>query len=168
MDRVVYGGNLYIGTINQRKRLVEAMVPAIERAKESFILGGGHFSFGLPYEVQDLEMNFTLNGNHKDVRSLVGREPGDWTDFYWYERLRDVFRGQNVGRIVIVKGLLTKVEPTTVKGLKGEGTKYTVGSIIDYRDIEGGAMVHQMDIENNRLVMNGVDYSRRHNELIAA
>ena len=168
MDRHFYGGNLYVDTINQRKRLVSATTPSIQRAKESYTLGGGFFSFALPYEVEDLEFKFSLNGHHEDVRTLVGREPGDWTTFYWYERLRDVYRGENYGRIVIVKGLLTAVEPSQMKGVKSEGTDYTVGSVIDYRDIMNGQMLHQMDVENNRLVMNGIDYSRRHNELIVA
>lgn len=167
-DSVIYGANWYIDTLNCRKRLDEVQVPRLAKAKETFIAGGGFFRLAVPSEIEELEAPFGLFGSHEDVRSLFGREPGDWTTFYYYERLRDIINGRNRGRLVILKGLVNETEQPKVKGKRADMTRYTVGSIILYHDVVDGRTVHKFDFDNNQLVINGIDYSAEHNRLIAA
>lgn len=168
MDKMIFGANWYVDTLNCRKRLEEVKLPTLSKNMEEFQPGGSHFALAIPDAIKELEAEFSLKGAHDDVRSLFGREPGDWTNFYYYERLRDIERGLDVGRVVQLRGLVSEVEQANVKGKKADATKYKVGSIVLYRDKVDGRNVHLFDFFNNRLVMDGVDYTAAHNRLIAA
>ncbi|MGX1100267.1 phage major tail tube protein [Amorphus sp. MBR-141] len=168
MDRMIYGANWYVDTINQRLRLAAVQLPELSRAKETIVTGGGWFAFDNPGEIEGLEARFTLTGAHEDVRSLFGREPGDWTTFYYYERLRDITKGVNRGRVVILKGLVGTVRQPQIRGKRGGETEYSVSSMWQYQDLVDGKVIHRFDIETNTLIMNGLDYTADHNRLTAA
>ena len=168
MDRLIMGANWYVDTLNCRKRLESVKLPQLAKDTEEFRPGGSFFTLSIPDAIKELEAEFSLKGVHEDVRSLFGREPGDWTNFYYYERLKDIDRNVNVGRVVRLKGLVSEVEQAEVKGKKGEVTNYKIGSIVLYQDRVDGRDVHLFDFFNNKLKINGVDYTAEHNRIIAA
>ena len=168
MDSVIQGANWYVDTLNQRLRLATVKLPDLTRAQETITLGGGWFNFQHPGEIEPLVAPFALHGAHDDIRSLFGREAGDWTTFYYYERLRDLQRGVNKGRIVILKGLVGRVSQPQVAGKRGGQTEYEVSSIVSYQDIVDGKSIHHFDFFANRLVINANDYTADHNRIIAA
>jgi hypothetical protein len=167
-DSVIQGANGGCGTLNCRKRMDSVQLPRLNKARDAFVAGGGFFRMSMPGEIEELEARLSLRGSHEDIRGLFGREPGDWTTFTYYERLRDLMKGVNRGRVVTLKGLIQEVEQPRVTGKRADVTNYTIGSIVLYEDIVDGKLVHLMDFDNNQLVMNGVDYSAEHNRLIAA
>lgn len=167
-DSVIMGANWYVDTLNCRKRLERARVPRLTKARDAFVAGGGFFRMSMPGEIEELEAEFSLRGSHDDIRGLFGAEPGDWTTFFYYERLRDLESGKNRGRVVIMKGLIQEVEQPQVTGKRADVSNYRVGSICLYQDVTNGRVVHKMDFFNNQLIMNGIDYSIEHNRLIAA
>ena len=171
MDRIIYGGNMYLNSANLRLSLAKAKLPDLKRAREKMVLGGGFFSVGIPYEIEELESTFSLNGGHEYVRAEFGKEPGDYSTLYWYERLRDIrveSEKRNIGRVVMLKGLLDEVGQPEVQGKKAGETNYRFSTIVDYRDIVDGREIHRFSIQNNTLIINGVNYSEEHNNLIAA
>lgn len=168
MDSLIYGANWYVDTLNQRLRLDTAQMPTLSRVNETIQLAGGWMAFEHPGEIEPLTAPFTLKGAHSDIRSLFGREPGDWTSFYYYERLRDIQNGINKGRVVILKGLIGSVSQPRVSGRAGGMTDYQVASIVSYKDVVDGEIVHLFDFFANKIVIDGVDYSADHNAIIAA
>lgn len=168
MDRIIYGANWYVDTLNQRLRLARVTLPNLSQSMETFTAGGGFFNLEIPSGIEALRAPFTLNGAHEDIRSLFGREPGDWTTFYYYERLRDIVNGQNKGRVVAIKGLIGSVRQPQVTGKRGDPAEYEVQSIVLYEDIMDGRVIHRFDVFNNRLVIDGTDYTAEHNGIIAA
>ncbi|QFS97552.1 Phage tail tube protein FII [Labrenzia sp. THAF191b] len=168
MDRVIYGANWYVDTLNQRLRLDTVQLPNLSRVNDTVSLAGGWMAFENPGEIEPLTAPFSLIGSHDDIRSLFGREAGDWTSFYYYERLRDLQTGTNLGRVVMLKGLISAVSQPRVAGKRGGQTEYQVGSIVSYKDIVDGKMIHLFDFFANKMVINGVDYSAEHNAIIAA
>lgn len=167
-DRVIQGANWWCNTLNCRKRMESVQLPNLNKARDTFVAGGGFFRVSIPSEIEELEARLSLRGSHEDLRGLFGREPGDWTTFTYYERLRDIMNGENKGRVVTLVGLVQSVEQPRVTGKRADLSNYTFGTIIKYRDVVDGKLVHLMDFDNNRLVMNNVDYSAEHNRLIAA
>lgn len=173
MDSIIRGANWYCRDINQRIRTEEFKLPVLSRDMQEYAMGGGLFSVELPGHVKPLEAEVEINGSHGDLRGLFGREPGHWITFAYYERLLNIFpTGDNdtpvdMGRVVIMKGLLNEVTQSSVKLQKASGTtKYKWGSIILYHDMVDGATVHKFDVRTNKLVMNGVNYSAQHNQLL--
>lgn len=168
MDRMIYGANWYVDTLNQRLRLSSVQMPNLSRVRDTITLGGGWMNFEHPGEIEPMTAPFSLHGSHEDIRSLFGREAGDWTTFYYYERLRDIQNGLNKGRVVILKGLVTQVSQPRVSGKRGGEAEYQVGSIVSYEDIVDGVKIHGFDFFANAMVINGVDYTAEHNRIIAA
>ncbi len=166
-DRVIMGANWYVGTINQAKRLDSVTLPRLNKAVDRFVSGGGWMALSVPTEIEELTATFSLKGAHEDVRGLFGYEPGDWTSFFYYERLRDIMAGQNIGRVVTITGLVQEVQQPRVTGKRADMTTYTIGSIVTYKDVLNGVQVHYLDFDTNSLVMNGVDYSSSVNALLA-
>jgi hypothetical protein len=169
MDRTIYGGNVYLNTRNLRLPLAKAKPPNLRRATET--LKTSFFSLAVPYEIEELEFSFSLNGGHEYVRAEFGKEPGDWSTLYYYERIRDIRKEaekRNIGRVLMCTGLISEVEQPEIEGKKAGPTQYKLGSIIDYRDIFDGRVIHQMTIETNTLVIDGVNYSEEHNQIVAA
>lgn len=167
-DRVIMGANWYCDRLNCRLGLSQVKLPRLTKARDAFVAGGGFFRLAIPYEIEELEAPFSMRGSHEEIRKLFGYEPGEYTTFYYYERLRDIMNGKNVGRVVAIKGLVNEVEQGQVRGKKGEDTNYTIGSIVLYQDVQDGRTIHKMDFFNNELIMDGVSYTQEHNNLIAA
>lgn len=173
MDRIIHGSNWYCNEINQRLRIDETTLPVLTREMSSYVLGGGYFGLDLPAEIKALTAEMQVNGAHEDLRSRFGREAGDWTTVTYYESLLDVFAGSGTpklnGRVVFLKGLLNEYTPGGVKGLKASGaTKLQFSSIVLYQDIFNGKTIHKFDVQNNVLIIDGVNYTAEHNRLIAA
>lgn len=168
MDRIIRGANWWIEETNQRLRTRSAKLPDLKRVTDKFVAGGGFFTFTMPGEIEELSAEFELNGGHEDIRSLFGREPGDWTTFIYYERLANVGTAglTNIGRVVRIKGLLTEVSQPKVEGMKADPTKVVFSSIVLYQDVVDGVVVHKFDFFNNTLVLGGKDYNADHNRLL--
>jgi phage tail tube protein FII len=181
MDRIIRGANWYCQQTNQRQRADETTLPALTREMVSFVMGGGYFGMELPAEIQPLTCEMTVNGVHEDLKARFGREPGDWTELRYYENLLNVFPAssngevqtsgnpQLTGRVVFIKGLLNGFEQGGVKGMKSSAaTRLRWSSIVLYHDLFNGRTVHKFDVQNNELIIDGVNYTAEHNRIIAA
>ena len=166
-DRVIMGANWYVDSINCAKRLESVTLPRLNKAVDRFVSGGGWMAISVPTEIEELTATVTMKGAHEDIRGLFGNEPGDWTTFYYYERLRDIMAGRDTGRLVKMTGLLQEVQQPRITGKRADMTTYTIGSIITYADVINGTKVHYMDFDTNSLVMNGKDYSSAANTMLA-
>lgn len=181
MDRVIRGSNWYCNEINQRLRMDESTMPALSREMLPFVMGGGFFAFEMPAEIQPLTCEMTVEGVHEQLKTRFGREPGDWTTVTYYEKLLNIFPATStgeanasaapevLGRVVFLKGLLNGYAQGGTKGMKSTGkTRLTWSSIVLYHDIMDGKTIHKFDVQNNTLIIDGVNYSAEHNRLIAA
>lgn len=180
MDSIIRGANWYCGEINQRQRVDETTLPVLKREMIPMVMGGGWFGFELPAEIQPLTCEMSVNGVHSDLKTRFGREPGDWTTMAYYEALMNVFPAstgeittsgtpQLKGRTVILKGLLNDFEQGGVKGQKSSSaTKLRLSSIVLYQDMMDGKVIHKFDIQNNILIIDGINYTAEYNQLISA
>lgn len=166
MDSIIHGANWYIGEINQKKRLEAVALPNLSLARERMAFGW--FSFELPTEMDPISFEFGLYGSHPDVMARFGREAGDWTTFTYYERLRDISKGVNKGRVTIIKGLINGIQHPRVLGKRADATRYGGGSVWYYHDVFDGRTVHKFSVETQTLIIDGVDYSSQGNRLLAA
>ncbi len=181
MDRIIRGANWYCNEINQRQRIDETTLPQLEREMISMVMGGGYFGMELPGEIKPLTAEMSVNGVHENLKTRFGREPGDWTTLTYYEALLDVFPAGSTGevnqaagpkltgRVVFLKGLLNSYAQGGVKGMKASApTKLRWSSIVLYHDVFNGKTIHKFDVQNNTLIIDGVNYTAEHNRLISA
>ncbi|SCM75451.1 conserved hypothetical protein [uncultured Pleomorphomonas sp.] len=166
-QNVVFGGNLWLKDVNLALSVSRGKLPDLRRAMTDIGSSGSYFGMQIPGEIEALTAEFDLNGPDKRIRARFGREPGDWTELYWYERIRDIVAGKDVGRMVYLKGLVNEL--TTASTSKGRadgpfGFKFT--TIVHYLDREDGQTIHKFDYFNNTLVCDGEDLTATHNSLI--
>lgn len=180
--RQLFGGNWYCDETNAWQYIDETTLPTLERDMVPLVMGGGYFELEMPAGVKALSCEQGVNGEPEDLRVHFGRDPGDWTTLRHYQRLIDIFpadanpAGQtttpkpakSIGRVVFLKGLLTSYQPSAAKGVKATGTtRLRWQSIVLYHDIVNGRTIHKFDVQNNTLVINGVNYTAEHNRLLA-
>lgn len=145
MDNVIRGNNWYFDVLNTWRVLDEVSIPALERAMEAFTPGGHMMGVEWPEELQALKATIKLRNDDPRVRGLLGREPGNYITSTYYENLLSYRTGENKGRVVALKGLLTAVKPDARKGLKASGTEYDFSTLVFYHDIYDGRTVHKFD-----------------------
>ncbi len=165
MDSIIFGATWFVDTINQRLRTQRMKLPQLSHEMTTLVTG--RFSLEVPEEISPLSAEMVLRGSHDDVRSLFGREPGDWVTCTYYERLRDIVNGKNKGRVVILKGLLLDVDQPATSTVKAEeDTTYKWGTIVEYRDIIDGKNIHWFNVFRNKLVINGINYMSEANQIV--
>ena len=96
-------------------------------------------------DLAPLKATIKLKSDDPRVRALCGRQPGDYISATYYENLRSFRTGENKGRVISMKGLLTSVKADARKGVKSSGTEYEFSSIVRYEDIVDGAVIHRFD-----------------------
>lgn len=166
-DRVIHGANWYINDVDQAHRLAECGLPDLRQNGEEMVTGGGFFAFSVPTEIAALTFEFSIHGAHEAIRARFGREAGDWTQFTYYERTRDLETGVNFGRVVMIKGLINEVRHPRIVGKRPGVTRYGGGSVWEYLDMVDGRVIHRFDFKRNILVIDGVDYTGEANRIIA-
>jgi phage tail tube protein FII len=145
MDNIVRGCNWYFDALNAWRVLDQVEIPDIEQNLEAFTPGGHNMSVEWPEDWKPLAATIKLRNDDPRVRSLCGREPGNYITATYYENLRSFRDGTNKGRVIVLKGLLTMVKAEARKGVKMSGTEYRFSTIVRYEDMVDGAVVHRFD-----------------------
>jgi P2 family phage contractile tail tube protein len=166
-QNVVFGGNLWMTNDNLALSVARGKLPDLTRAMADISSSGSYFGLQIPGEIEALTAEFDFNGPDRRIRARFGREPGDWTELYWYERIRDLVNGTNIGRVVYLKGLvngLTSAGTTKSRADGPMGMRFT--TIVHYVDRQDGSVIHEFDYFNNKVVVEGVEISADHNSLV--
>ncbi|TPQ48695.1 hypothetical protein C2U72_22385 [Prosthecomicrobium hirschii] len=165
---VIYGGNVWLKTDNLALSLAKAKMPDLKRAMSDINASGSYFGLQIPAEIEALTAEFEVNGPDKRVRIRFGRDPGDWTELYYYERIREVVAGVDIGRTVYLKGLINEIDAQETEKTKAAGTmKFRMSTIVHYHDRQDGRTTHKFDYFTNTVVVDGVDLTSSHNQILA-
>lgn len=145
MDNVIRGGNWYFDVLNLWRVLDEVTTPEMKHAEDAFTPGGHHMQVAWQEETEALKAMIKTKTADPQIQGLVGRRPGDYVTATWYENLLSFRTGQERGRVVIMKGLVTGSKQEAVKGHKAAGREYTFGNIVYYSDVVDGKAIHLFD-----------------------
>jgi P2 family phage contractile tail tube protein len=168
LQPIIYGGNVWLKDQNLALSCSKFKLPDLSRAMRDIEASGSYFGMKVPAEIEAMEASLELNGPDERVRIKFGREPGDWTELYYYERIKEIVAGADIGRVVYLKCLVSKIEqPETTQNKASGNTKITFGTVVHYHDRQDGRTVHKFDYFNNTVVVDGVDLTATHNQMIA-
>ena len=145
MDYVVRGANCYFDSFNAWRVIDELTPPDLKRVMDKFVAGGSSLAVEFPEEFDALKATIRLKVDDPRIRGLCGNEPGNYTKLTWYENLMSYRTGNNTGRVITIKGLISEVKGDTRKGLKAPNTTYEFSSVVYYQDMVNGGIVHQFD-----------------------
>ena len=98
-----------------------------------------------PEELEAMTATIKLKTNDPVVRGLCGRQPGNYIGATYYENLASFRDGSTKGRVLQLKGLISEVTQDPVKSLKAAMVTYTFSTIILYRDLVDGRVIHQFN-----------------------
>lgn len=165
---VIYGGNVWLKDQNLALSVARFKLPDLRRAMIDISASGSYFGLQVPGEIEALVAEFDLNGPDKRVRIKFGRDPGDWTELYYYERIKELVAGRDIGRVVYLKGLITEITQQGVEKTKASGPMgIRMATIVHYHDRQDGETIHKFDYFNNTVIADGVDLTENHNSLVA-
>lgn len=145
MDYVVRGGNWYFAELNLWRVLDEVDLPELKRAMDKYTPAGSHMGVEWPEEMEALSATIKQKVNDPRIRSLYGREPGDYVTATYYENLVSYRDGSKRGRRIILRGLLNGQKQDAVKGLKTASVASTFSTLVYYHDIYDGRTIHRFD-----------------------
>lgn len=145
MDNVIRGGNWYFDVINTWRVLDEVTTPELKHAEDKFTPGGHMMEVNWQEELQALESTIKTKTADPEIISMLGRLPGDYITATWYENLLSFRTGQNRGRVIVMKGLITEAKQAAVKGHKAAGRDYKFSNIVYYNDVVDGRLIHRFD-----------------------
>lgn len=145
MDNIIRGGNWYFDTLNTWRVLDEVEVPEISHAEDDFVPGGHMMGVNWQEEVKSLTARIKTKTADPQIQGLVGRLPGNYVTATWYENLLSFRTGENRGRVIVLKGLVTGSKQAAVKGHKAAGRDYTYSNIVYYHDMVDARSVHKFD-----------------------
>lgn len=145
MDNVIRGANWYFDVINTWRVLDEVRLPEFSRALEAFGSAAGNWDVEWPENFEAMTATIKLKNNDPAIRSLAGREPGDYITAYYYEHLKDFQSGAARGRIIVLKGLINKIADDPKQQMKATGIEYTFSTIVFYHDMFDGRSIHKLD-----------------------
>lgn len=146
MDNMVRGGNWYFDTLNTWRVLEMVQLPEINFTGEAFTSAGHMMATEFQEELEALKAMIKLKNNDDRIRSLVGKIHPNYTTATYYENLES-YRpgGAQRGRVITMKGLVRNAKQEEVKGLKASGVEYEFGTIVLYKDIFDGRVIHSFD-----------------------
>ncbi len=145
MDSVVRGGNWYFDDLNAWRILDEVNLPEIKFKTEDFSPGGHVMGVDFPEGLETLKATIKVKTDDPRLRGLCGRQPGNYITCTWYENLVSYRTGQNVGRVITLKGLINSVKPDGRKQLNAAMTEYEFSTIVLYDDIVDQRNIHRFD-----------------------
>jgi phage tail tube protein FII len=145
MDNVIRGGNWYFNEINTWRVLDEVKVPALKFNLEAFSPGGHMMGVEWPEDLEPFTAEIKVKTNDPILRALCGRQPGNYISSTYYENLASFRDGSTKGRVLQLKGLISSVDQDQVKGLKSAMVTYTFSTIVTYRDMVDGRVIHQFN-----------------------
>jgi len=117
--------------------------------------GGMDAPVDIELGMEKMTSNFTLGSYDEDTLALFGIVDGAHTPLTFKGALKG-----DAGKItpmeVSMRGLITEVDSGTVKMADKTQVKYSV-SLRYYKLILGGKVIHEIDVEGVKRIINGVD-----------
>lgn len=136
-------------------QLDEFNAPKLAQKVEEFRAGGMNAPLELNLGMEKLEADFSLIAYDRDVLALWGVQDGLQIPLTVREALES-FDGTVTPVVHVMRGKLKEVDPGTSKAGDLNPIKFSV-ALSYYRLTHGGAVVHEIDVENMIHIVNGVD-----------
>jgi uncharacterized protein len=155
LPRILRNFSLYVDGIGYAGRVTEANPPGLTIQTEEFRAGGMDAPVEIDMGMEALEMSFTLAEYDPAVLRQVGLL--DQNAVQVTIRGAMVANGEAATPIVInCTGSFKEYDPGSFAAGEATEAQFTM-ALRYYRCTVGGAVVHEIDVENMTRVINGVD-----------
>ena len=133
----------------------EIAPPKLTLIKEDFKAGGLNSAIKITMGQEPMEMGFTLTKFDPRVLALFGVAPGNPVAFVARGGLQSL-SGAVTPIEIYVRGEMREIDPGNWQPLAKVTQKFMVDAIY-YRFTQGGAVIHEIDVPNMKMIINGVD-----------
>lgn len=152
---VIKNQNLFVDGRGYAGQLQEVNPPKLTLVTEEFRGGGMDAAIDLTMGMEKLTGDFTLISYDRDVLALFGVTEGASVPFTIREALESL-DGTVTAVVHNMRGKITELDSGTHKPGEAVPLKVTI-SLTYYKQTHGGAVVHEIDVENMVRTINGVD-----------
>jgi P2 family phage contractile tail tube protein len=147
--------NLYVDGRGQAGQVEEYNPPKITLKTEEFQGGGMYAPLELTMGHEKLETDFSLISYDPDVLALFGVAEGQQIQFTARGALES-YDGSVTAVVHNMRGKIKEIDRGTWK--PGEKPSLKISMALSYyKEVHGGRVIHEIDVENMVFVRNGVD-----------
>lgn len=147
--------NLFVDGRGQAGQITEYNAPQLTLKTEEFQGGGMYAPLELTLGHEAMTCDFTLVGYDPHVIRQFGVAEGQQVQFTARQGLED-YDGTVTSLVHNMRGKIKQIEPGTSKPGEMPSLKITV-ALSYYKEVQGGFVNHEIDVENMVFKKNGVD-----------
>lgn len=146
--------NCWIDGVSYLGKVTEVTLPDLTLVYEKYKGGGYDAPRAIELGMEELVMEFTIMGANKNIMKRFGMVPGNQTAV----RLKPVYKTDNQEEEVEIvgRGYLVDLKNAGVK-LGEMGSMKAKFSLTYYRYDSEGELIHEIDVDNFRRVVDGID-----------
>lgn len=147
--------NMFIDGRGYAGQADEFNPPKLTLVTEEYRAGGMDAPIDLTMGMEKLTCDWTMKSYDRDVLSLFGVKEGVVVPVTVREALES-FDGTVTPVVRNCRGKITELDEGTSKPGEAAALKVTM-SLVYYKMTHGGRVIHEIDVENNVRIINGVD-----------
>lgn len=147
--------NMFVDGKGYAGQVEEFNPPKLTLVTEEFRAGGMDAPVDLTMGMEKLTCDWSMKSYDRDVLSLFGVKEGVIVPVTVREALES-YDGTVTAVIRSLRGKITEIDEGTSKPGEAAMLKITM-SLNYYKMTHGGRVVHEIDVENNVRIINGVD-----------
>jgi P2 family phage contractile tail tube protein len=147
--------NLFVDGRGYAGQVEEFNPPKLTLTTEEFRAGGMDLPVELSMGMETLKADFSLISYDRDVLAIFGVVEGAFVPFVLREALQS-FDGTTKAVVHTMRGKIISLDPGTSKPGEAPRLKAEL-SLVYYKLVHDGALIHEIDAENMVRIINGND-----------
>jgi len=147
--------NLFVDGRGYAGNIEEYNAPKLELLTEEFRGGGMHGAVELTMGHEKLECDFSMISYDAELLTQFDVREGFRTQLTARQALESI-DGTVIPVVHYMRGKVKAIDPGTSKPGEKPTTKFTM-ALSYYKEVHGGRVVHEVDVEGMKFVKDGVD-----------
>lgn len=165
MTQIIRHLNAFVEGYSTHLELEELMPPKLQDQSEETKAGGLIAAYDVSFGFQKLEASIKLASQQREVMKHVGLAPGVHKRFTFRGHAVSEINGEKEDHVIVIEGRLQS-DPGNWAAQTIAKPDYKIASILFYRHLVAGSVMHHIDLKNMIGIVNGVDqYSDARNAL---
>jgi len=156
MTQIIRHINAFVEGYSTHLELEELMPPKLQDQSEETKAGGLIAGYDVSFGFQKLEASIKLTSQQKQVMRHVGLAPGVHKRITFRGHAVSEIDGSNEDHVIVIEGRLQS-DPGNWAAQTAAKPEYKIASILYYRHLVSGNVMHHIDLKNMIGIVDGVD-----------
>lgn len=156
MTQIIRHINAFVEGYSTHLEIEELTPPKLTDKSEETKAGGLIAGYDVSFGFEKLEAGLKLNSQQKEVMKHVGLRAGVHKRFTFRGHAVSEIDGSNEDHVIVIEGRLQS-DPGNWAAQAIAKPDYKIGSILFYKHMVAGTVMHHIDLKNMIGIVNGED-----------